>query len=321
MPTMMNLVRRPQTSGTLSKQQIRRGLLVAVMLVLFAAIWLGYNYWNQLNALGNESINIILIGVDAPLLETTSTREGKGTGYPAAFPGYGREADAVVVATIHPQRHTVHLISLPSDMLVRLPDGNEGRLNALFAAGGVPVVERVVEELLRAPLHYHVLIDYEGFTQLVDFVGGVTVNVTTPIRYFVNGEPVFELQPGLHTLNGAQALRYVRYRRSRISDLGRLQRQQKLLGALLEELLQTASLEKLPQFAGLLDELVQTNMHLEEGLKLARFLIRTRDLTVGLSVLPVRKAEVGYRPDEKAVARLAASLFDNPSWQSAEKNQ
>ncbi|NMB46176.1 MAG: hypothetical protein GX998_07150 [Firmicutes bacterium] len=300
---------QPKASG-----RARQVLLVGLVLVLIVAVWVSYRYWRQLGTLGDESTNIVFIGVDTPIWEQALD---ESTDYPSAFQQYGHKADAVFIGTIHPFRQTFHLLALPPDLVVTLPDGSQGRLKAVFAGGGVPAVQQVVEELLKIPIHHYVLVDYDGFTQLVDAIGGVEVDVATPIRYYDEGKLVFELEEGMQRLIGSEALRYVRYRRETESGLRRLERQQEFVIDLIDELLQAASLAQLPKLARYVAELVETNLRWEDGLKMATIILCRQAVGIEVSLLPVEEIEDGCLPDPNSIKEIVGHLFHNPAWHRA----
>jgi LCP family protein required for cell wall assembly len=310
----MGVAQEPQQPKKAARGPTRKVILASLLLVLVVGVWLSYRYWVSLRALGDESTNIVFIGVDTPLWDQVAGEENSG-GYPLTFGQYGYTADAVFVGTIHPLRRSSHLLALPPDLVVTLPDGSEGRLKAVFAAGGVPAVESVVEKLLGIPIHYYVLIDYAGFTELVDAIGGVDVDVTTPVRYYHEGKLIFELEEGMQRLLGSEALHYVRYRRETESDLGRLERQQEFIMGLTDELCQAASFTQLPKLARYMEGLVDTNLRWEDGLRMATILLRRKALDIDVTMLPVQETEAGFLPEPDGIEEVVRDLFYNPSWQ------
>ncbi len=312
----MGVAEEPGQPRNPDRKRAGRVLLASLVLVLMVATGLVYRYWLQLGVLGDESTNIVFIGVDTPIWEQAG---GEGaTDYPSAFGHYGRKADAVFIGTIHPFRKTFHLLALPPDLLVACSDGGRGELRAVFAAGGVPAVERVVEEVLRIPVHYYVLVDYDGFTELVDIIGGVEVDVATAVRYYDEGKLVFELEEGQKRLLGSEALRYFRYRREAESDVDRLNRQQEFVVELIEELLDTATSSQLPRLARHVEGLVETNLGWEDGLKMASILLRRKAVGIEVTSLPVEETEAGCLPDLEGIEKMVAQLFHNPSWRKVD---
>ncbi len=312
----MGAAQKPQQPRKAGGRTRRKVVIIGLVVLLLAAAWLGYRYWMQLGILGDESVNIVFIGVDAPMEEAVLERDSSG-GYTLALGQQGQKADAVFVGTIHPATRKFHLLGLPPELIVTLPDGSEGELRAVFAAGGVPAVEKVAEDLLQIPIHYYVLVDYGGFTELVDAIGGVEVDVKTPIRYYDDGELIFELKEGIQRLLGPEALRYVRYRRGSETDLNRLERQRDFLIQLADEMLQAASIAQLPTLARYVGELVETNLPWEDGIKMASAVLRRNVEGIDVTMLPVEMVEGECLPDPQGIAAVAAQLFYNPSWDKA----
>ncbi len=312
----MGTAQKPEQPRTAGGQTRRKFVIIIMAAILVAAAWFGYRYWAELGILGDESINIVFIGVDAPL-EDMVQRQGENGEYSLALPQYGQTADAIFVGTIHPANRKLHLLGLPPELIVTLPDGSEGELRAVFAAGGVPAVEQVTEELLGIPVHYYVLVDYGGFTELVDAIGGVEVDVKTPIRYYDNGELVFELEEGLQRLLGPEALCYVRYRRGSESDLKRLERQRDFIVSLVDKMLEAVTITQLPTLARYVGELVETDLPWEDGLKMASAVLRRNVEGIDVTMLPVEMENDRCLPDMEGIAGVVAELFYNPSWDKA----
>lgn len=314
----MNLAQEPhqpeeQATKKARRARVRRIILLAIVLVLLMASGLAYRYWTETQILGEESINIVLIGVDTPLWEEVEAEDGLDA-YPPAFGQFGYGADALAIGTINPLDKSIHIVSLPTSLLAILPGGDAGQLRDVFAAGGVPATQKVLEELLDIPVHHYVIVDYGGFTRLVDTVGGVELFVAEPIRYYDDGEVVFELEAGKHRLNGQEALKYVRYLPGADSERDRLERHKEFLSALGGQLFDTATLSQLPKLARLADELVETDLRWEKALKIAGILLRQKHHSLSVTLLPMDETGEQCVPDAEAIEALAEQLFHNPTW-------
>ncbi len=105
-------------------------------------------------------------------------------------PGGGLLADTIMVASIEPQENKVALISIPRDLYVDNPGwGNKTKINAVYAAGeengkkqGISDMEKVVGEISEIPIHYATSINFKGFTDLVDALGGINVHLDEPFN-------------------------------------------------------------------------------------------------------------------------------------------
>ncbi|WP_425575656.1 LCP family protein [Streptomyces gobitricini] len=187
------------------------------------------------SALVRDARNILLIGSD--------TRAGKENAR------YGRDkgtqrSDTTILLHLAARGRGVTAVSVPRDLMVRVPscrkrDGSRtpprfAQFNSAFEFGGTACTVRTLEKLTGIRVDHHVVIDFRGFKDMVDAVGGVRVCVTEPID---DPDARVRLKPGARTLNGEQALGYVRARKSlgNGSDTERMDRQQQFLGALVNK--------------------------------------------------------------------------------------
>jgi LCP family protein required for cell wall assembly len=137
-------------------------------------------------------------------------------------------------------RQSVQIVSLPRDSWVRVPgypgdvDGR-AKINASFSWGGPALAVRTVQKLTSLHVDHVAMIDWNGFKDLVDVVGGVRIYI--PKTFTDDAQHVTWTQ-GWHDFNGYQALQYVRTRHGLVDgDLGRIQRQQNFLRTILAAVL------------------------------------------------------------------------------------
>jgi LCP family protein required for cell wall assembly len=155
----------------------------------------------------------------------------------------GGRADTVMLLRADPNAGTMSTISFPRDLIVDIHcpgrSAFQGPINSAYALCGLQGTVETVKQLTGLPIHYLVTIDYRGFIQTVDKMGGVWIDVDR--RYFndnsnpgVEGTfPPIDLQPGYQQVSGRGALSYVRYRHTD-SDLYRIERQRLFMRALSE---------------------------------------------------------------------------------------
>ncbi len=153
--------------------------------------------------------------------------------------------DTVLLVHISEDRERASVVSLPRDSYAELPehtDQNSGekhrahpvKLNAAYAEGGPALTVRTVEAMTRVKIDHYLEVDFTSFMRTVDAVGGVQICTTRPLEDAYTG---LELAAGTHELDGGQALQYVRSRHiDGAADIGRMQRQQKFLAALVDRL-------------------------------------------------------------------------------------
>jgi LCP family protein required for cell wall assembly len=145
----------------------------------------------------------------------------------------GVRSDTVMLVRIDPKRKRVALLSIPRDLYVAIPGHGHDRINEAFHKGGERLLTRVVRDTFGVRIDHFVEVDFRGFRQLVDDLGGLWLtvdqrylneNVGTLATNYAN----IDLQPGYQKLSGTQALDYARYRHDD-SDLYRAARQQLVL--------------------------------------------------------------------------------------------
>jgi polyisoprenyl-teichoic acid--peptidoglycan teichoic acid transferase len=152
------------------------------------------------------------------------------------------------------------LLAVPRDTLVEVPGLGEDKVNAAFANGGAELTVEALENLTELPIENYVVLDFGATREIVDALGGITVNVEEQIETQQDGE-FFSIPAGPQELTGAQALAYVRYRGGPTADIGRIGRQQRFLQALAAEASSPGNLPRLPAMARAVWRNVETNMN------------------------------------------------------------
>lgn len=198
----------------------------------------------------NQPFNILLLGKDAADFET---------------PG---RTDTILVVNIDPVKKKAFLVSVPRDTKVRI-NGRSSKINAAYAKGGADLTAQKVQELLDIKISRYFLVNWGGFENLVDLVGGVVIDVEKRMHYRGAGTYI-ELNPGKQLLNGKKALMYVRFRNDRQGDIGRMPRQQKFVFAFIDQSKQFKNILKLPQLIDGIVENVRTNSSSSELLWLGK---------------------------------------------------
>ncbi|MFE4310934.1 LCP family protein [Streptomyces sp. NPDC056891] len=156
-----------------------------------------------------------------------------------------RCTDTVMLVHISEDRERASVVSLPRDSYAEMPEHTDltsGRkhhahpvkLNAAYAEGGPSLTVRTVESMTGVKIDHYLEVDFTSFMRTVDAVGGVQICTTRPVKDSYTG---LDLPAGTHELDGGQALQYVRSRHiDGAADIGRMQRQQRFLAALVERI-------------------------------------------------------------------------------------
>ncbi|MFF4214275.1 LCP family protein [Streptomyces sp. NPDC001796] len=188
-------------------------------------------------AAGN-GMNVLLVGTDGR--DRITERERR------AFHLGGEPChctDTIMIVHISADRQRATVVSLPRDSYAEVPEHTDEataqrrpahpvRLNAAYAEGGPNLTVRTVEDMTHLKIDHYLEVDFISFMKTVDVLGGVRVCTTQPLKDTYTG---LDLATGTHVLSGGQALQYVRSRHvDGASDLGRMQRQQRFLAALID---------------------------------------------------------------------------------------
>lgn len=215
----------------------------------------------------NKPMNILLIANNA-----------RNATSPLSLGTAAGQADIILVAHVDPAAHTVTLISVPRDTLIAMPQYNISipKIKSAFNIGlnespdmGPELEMKAVSQLTGLQINNWIVTDFQGFIDAVNAVGGVQVNV--PARLYDPAHSGVNLQPGLQTLNGEQALAYVRVRQNaagnsyRTNDFQRQQAEIQVLEILKHKLIDSATNPvKLYQLAKLWHKDVATNLSTEQ---------------------------------------------------------
>ena len=158
---------------------------------------------------------VMLLGVDAR---------------PGAAIDVGVRADTIMVVRLDPAAGTCRVLSVPRDTQVNLPGYGLSKINHALLVGGIPYQQLVVEQTLGIPIDDYALIDFSAFQQLVDTVGGSTIDVPTDLT---NDAGVVVFTAGPQAMDGETALVYARFRaKADGGDAARVERQWSVLRAL-----------------------------------------------------------------------------------------
>ncbi len=270
---------------------------------------------------GSERINVLLIGVDKlPWRTATLT-------------------DALMIVSLDPVGETVSMLSLPRD-LINVPLGNGDvfgpKLNSLmsyadrhkdeFPKGGVAALEDAVSTLLDIPIHYYAKIDFYGFVDIVDAIGGVDIKVAegfsdplyTSFDYKGHG---WSVTAGTHHFDGVNALAFARARKGLgESDFTRAGRQQQVLLAIRDRVMRSGSLLwQLPHLLELVGDIVTTDIPPDRLPGFAAVVDEIGDGKITRAVIRhplVRSKSTQYGssliPDVAAIQAVAHDLFPPP---------
>lgn len=188
----------------------------------------------------NKSVNVLLLGVDER-------------------PGDKGRSDTIILLSLNPNTDSMVMLSVPRDTYVNIPGRGMDKINHAYAFGDVELSVQTFEEAFNLPVHYYARVNMEGFKQGVDALGGITIQND---QEFSQGGNQFS-KGNIH-LNGAQALDYIRMRKNDPrGDLGRNDRQRKVVTAAIDELASFSSITKVGNILNILGGNVKTDLDMK----------------------------------------------------------
>lgn len=196
--------------------------------------------------------------------------------------GGAARTDTMLLLTVDPQTKTAGILSIPRDLWVNIPGFDYGKINTAYyigeiydlPGGGPAMAVQTVEQLLGVPINYYARIDFAAFVVFIDQIGGIEIDVPEEIAVDPIGpHNTVILDPGMQRLDGATALAYARNRDTAGGDFDRAQRQQQVILAMRNRILNLQLLpkliEKAPELYKQLSSGVHTNLSLDELMRLA----------------------------------------------------
>jgi polyisoprenyl-teichoic acid--peptidoglycan teichoic acid transferase len=257
------------------KKRFIKLLLSMVLMILLVILsytgYVGYKTYkaanNSYSDLGNEDktsslrnapvhiskdpISILIMGI-----ENYSGKGDKG------------RSDSLIIATFNPKDESMKMLSIPRDTKVYIPALNRrDKINHAYAYGGKKATIETVEQFLNIPIDYYVKINFKGFINIIDELGGVTVNVPFDF-YDINSHwEKFYFKKGKMKLDGEAALVYARMRKKDPrGDFGRNERQQQIVRAVIDKILSPSIIFKIDDIAEEIGRNIETNMSIGEAL-------------------------------------------------------
>jgi LCP family protein required for cell wall assembly len=210
--------------------------VVLVIVALLVAAWIYVDSsLNRVDAIGDyqgrpaagAGTNWLIVGSDSRQGLTPQQAAKLHTGGAAAVAG--KRTDTIILLHLPDNGTKPTMVSILRDSYVPIPGHDRNKINAAFAYGGPKLLVRTVEQDTGLRIEHYAEIGFGGFAGLVDDVGGVKQCVDKAVKDSYSG---LDLSAGCHTLDGAQALAYVRSRHAFGSDFARTQHQRQFIGKL-----------------------------------------------------------------------------------------
>lgn len=252
----------------------RKLVVIVILFMVFCllTILLPIEHFRFLSAESIESkadrgrdINILILGIDARPGELNS------------------RSDTMILVSLHPSIDRAVLVWIPRDTRLYTPIKGHYKINHVNAMKGPEAACEVVEKLMGVEVDHYVLVNFQGFEKIIDILGGVEMAVD--INLYSTRSNVY-LHKGQQRLNGKEALKYVRFRAMPDADIGRTQRQQRFVKALLAQVLRIETITRLPHLLPELSQNIYTNIRLPDLLFLTELAFLFDENNISTQTLP-----------------------------------
>lgn len=270
------------------------------------------------NVAAGERINVLLLGIDRRVDEEGPWR-----------------TDTMIVMTVDPKTKSAGMLTIPRDLYVPIPapGAGENRINTAnfygdsskYPGGGPALAKKTVEYNFAIPIHYYVLVDFDGFRNIIDTLGGIEIDVPEPIddpEYPTEDYGIMHLKipAGRQHMNGDLALKYARSRKS-TSDFDRSKRQMQVILAARDKALRINAIAQAPQLLAQMSSAIETDMTPDQMLALTPIIAQVRsdniksrsiDLTMSYEIKLNTGADVLW-PDREKIGALISEMFSTPA--------
>ncbi len=257
-------------------------------------------------------------GVQTLLLLGSDKRAGNSTW----------RTDVIMVVVIDYPGKSAKIISIPRDLFIESPpEAEPNKINTfdywgeqIRPGGGPALLSKIINDNLGIPIELYARLQFSGFVNIVDALGGIEVHVPCSVYDIKPQENIYlNLQPGDHKMDGATALAYVRTREQG-GDLARVQRQQHVLLALRNKFKVRNLAPQIPGLYNTLKHAVETNIGFIDAVNLARFgyYLKFEDIDM-LTLRPPAHMETGWAygmqvwlPNWSQIRQDVQFMIDNP---------
>ncbi|MEL4025004.1 LCP family protein [Lysinibacillus endophyticus] len=174
-------------------------------------------------------------------------------------------SDTMMVLSWNKEKKSLKLVSFMRDIYADIPGYESYKLNTAYYLGGVQLLKDTLNNMFEVPIHHYAIIDFKSFESLIDILApdGIEIDVDRDMSANIG----VSLKQGVQKLNGKELLGYARFRYDAKSDFGRVERQQKVIEALKDELLSPSNIPNLPKLVGAAQGYITSDLSTNEELK------------------------------------------------------
>jgi polyisoprenyl-teichoic acid--peptidoglycan teichoic acid transferase len=289
------------------KKRLRKGrvfLLVILLLIIGTVIYTVVQFRAGLKLAGDNKIeveqfepdektgaieNYLILGIDSRGEEQSRT-------------------DTMMILSWNRDTNDMKLVSLMRDIYADIPNYQSYKLNTAYYLGGVQLLKDTITNMFDIPIHHYALIDFKNFESLIDIVApnGVKMEVEKDMSENID----VQLTKGTHNLNGKELLGYARFRMDAEGDFGRVERQQKVIEALKDEVISLSSIKNIPKLIGAAQGYITTDVKNSEQLSTVLKVVAGGGVSIEKLTIP-QKGAFQYKSYRHAGSVIELDLDKN----------
>jgi LCP family protein required for cell wall assembly len=264
-------------------------------------------------------INVLVLGLKVLTSDVDDKQKTpENLGYHALVNSFDGLADTMLLLRFDPENNKLTALSIPRDTRVNLEGYGERKINATNDYGGPALSAQAVSNLLPGvTVDRYVRVNVQGIEQLINALGGIDVYVPKDMKYNDFSQHFYvNLKKGQQRLDGEKALQFMRFRHDSLGDIGRIQRQQILMRALSDQVLQPSTLIQLPKVFSIIQSHIDTNLTGRELMALSGFATKIQKSNIQMLMLPGefsgdgRTLQTSYwLPNEKRIKEITVQNF------------
>jgi len=211
---------------------------------------------------------------------------------------FAHRSDTLMVGAVDFYARKIRVVSIPRDTLIHIPRYSFMKVNSAYALGGDDLVRRTMESFTGVDIDYVISVNYRGFVEVVDALGGVDMTVERAMNYDDRrGDTHIHIDAGDNYFDGETALDFARFRHDASGDFGRIERQQALMKALFDQAIKPANWLKLSNVANVIASNIGVSVNedsprnppeveISHILSLIGFLRQVRDDDISFYLIP-----------------------------------
>ncbi|MFN8673588.1 MAG: LCP family protein [Candidatus Sericytochromatia bacterium] len=257
----------------------------------------------------SEPVNILFMGSDVGYTSSGKKDDSVPT-----------RTDTMILVRVDPITKKVSALSIPRDTRAKIAEKDTTeKINAAFAYGGEKLARKTVANLTGVPIHHFVLLKVEGVINIIDAIGGIDIFIEKDMVYKDWTAKLFiNLKKGNYHLDGKHAHQYLRFRHDEIGDIGRVQRQQRFVNAVLKKMLNPMTMFKLPELVDIIQKNVVSDLSNGEMMKIGNFVRKLKREDIKMVMLPGNFGERGgasyWLTDDDKVKETCKTLFPDSTF-------